>query len=85
MTTIGSNRMIRSVPKELSTDQSTVLETLQILGYITVSMLEDNLKWDRARAETVVQDLMADSLVWVDLQCEEPEYWSPASMGTSGD
>lgn len=69
--------MIRSIPKELSTDQSTALEAIQMLGYITASMLEDNLMWEHERAETVLQDLLADSLVWLDSQAEEMEYWAP--------
>ncbi|KAL8992707.1 MAG: hypothetical protein Q9169_006899 [Polycauliona sp. 2 TL-2023] len=79
--TVGSRQMIRSIPKELNTDQTTVLEAIQVLGYITCSMLEDNLGWSNARSETVIQDLLADSLVWVDAQSPEKEYWSPASMG----
>lgn len=75
--TVGSKQMIRSIPKELSTDQSTVLEAIQVLGYITASMLEDNLNWEHERAETVLEDLLADSLVWVDLQAAEKEYWAP--------
>ena len=77
MIKVGMKQMIRSIPKELSTDQSTVLEALQILGYTTSSMLVDNLKWEHARAETVLEDLLADSLVWIDLQSEEKEYWAP--------
>ena len=69
--------MIRSIPKGLSTDQSTVLEAIQVLGYVTASMLEDNLRWEHERAETVLEDLLADSLVWVDLQAVEKEYWGP--------
>jgi ESCRT-II complex subunit VPS22 len=76
--------MIRSVPKELNTDQSTVLETIQILGYVTVSMLQINLGWERVRSQTVIDDLMADSLVWVDMQAEETEYWSPTSIHDGG-
>lgn len=75
--TVGSKQMIRSIPKELSTDQSTVLEAIQVLGYITAYMLEDNLRWEHERAETVLEDLLADSLVWVDLQAAEKEYWAP--------
>lgn len=75
---IGHRSLIRSVPKELNTDQSTVLEAIQILGYVTVSMLQINLNWERPRAHAVVEDLMADSLVWVDCQAGENEYWSPA-------
>jgi ESCRT-II complex subunit VPS22 len=77
---IAGKLFIRSVPKELNTDQSTVLEVLQLLGSITVSLLRVNLNWDRARAVTVIEDLLADSLVWVDLQCAEPEYWSPQGL-----
>ena len=41
-------------------------------------MLRDNLGWDRARVQTVVDDLLSDSLVWVDAQADdEKEYWAP--------
>ena len=75
---IGHRSLIRSVPKELNTDQSTVLEAAQVLGYVTISMLQLNLGWERPRAHAVIEDLMADSLVWVDTQVGENEYWSPA-------
>ena len=75
---LGANQMIRSVPKELNTDQSTVLEVVQVLGYVTISLLRDNLGWEKARAGTVIEDLVADSLVWVDLQAAETEYWTPS-------
>ncbi|KAI9828952.1 MAG: hypothetical protein M1819_006451 [Sarea resinae] len=83
--TIGGRPMIRSIPKELNTDQSTVLEAIQVLGYVTVSMLHDNLNWEVARAETVLQDLLTDSLVWVDQQAEEAEYWSPTVIHDAGE
>lgn len=74
---LGTKTMIRSVPKELNSDQSTVLEAIQVLGYVTISMLMANLQWARARASTVLRDLQEDSLVWIDLQTPEAEYWSP--------
>jgi ESCRT-II complex subunit VPS22 len=77
---IGSKQFIRSIPKELNTDQSTVLEVLQLLGSVTVSLLQVNLRWEKARATTVIEDLLADSLVWVDTQCSEYEYWSPQNL-----
>lgn len=49
-------------------------------GFVTVSMLELNLGWETVRAKTVIDDLLADSLVWVDLQCSEAEYWSPQGL-----
>ena len=78
--TLGSKQMIRSVPRELNTDQSTVLEAIQVLGYVSVSMLQINLQWERPRAVAVMDDLMGESLVWVDDQGGEKEYWSPAFM-----
>jgi ESCRT-II complex subunit VPS22 len=81
---IGHRSLIRSVPKELNNDQSTVLEAIQLLGYVTVSMLQVNLEWERPRAHAVVEDLMADSLVWMDCQAGENEYWSPAFISGGG-
>ena len=81
---IGHRSLIRSVPKELNTDQSTVLEVVQVMGYVTVSMLQLNLGWGRPRAVAVVEDLMADSLVWMDCQAGENEYWSPAFITGGG-
>jgi ESCRT-II complex subunit VPS22 len=81
---LGAKQMIRSVPKELNTDQSTVLEVIQVMGYITLSMLQLNLNWERARAVAVIDDLVADSLVWVDRQAEETEFWSPTFIQDAG-
>lgn len=81
---IGHRSLIRSVPKELNVDQSTVLEAIQLLGYVTLSMLQVNLNWERPRAHAVIEDLMADSLVWVDTQAGENEYWSPAFLTMGG-
>lgn len=83
--TVGNSQMIRSVPKQLNIDQSTVLDVIQVLGYVTCSMLEDNLGWEYVRAETVINDLLGDSLVWVDAQAAEREYWSPAFMNDLDD
>lgn len=65
------------MPKELNTDQAAALEATQVLGYISVSMLMINLKWPRERAKTAIEDLVTDSMLWVDKQSEEWEYWSP--------
>ena len=84
MLNIGSRSFIRSIPKELNTDQSTVLEVLQLLGFVTVSMLMLNLHWEKPRAKAVIDDLIGDSLVWVDAQSDELEYWSPQSLLEEG-
>lgn len=46
-------------------------------------MLHANLGWDRARVQTVVDDLLSDSLVWVDEQADEKEYWAPTFISSS--
>ncbi|CAG8955233.1 hypothetical protein HYFRA_00007250 [Hymenoscyphus fraxineus] len=83
--TVGHKLYIRSIPKELNTDQSAVLEAAQMLGYVSVSMLMLNLKWPRARAKTAIDDLVSESMLWVDMQSEEWEYWSPGFMLEAGD
>lgn len=83
--TVGHKQYIRSVPEELNTDQSAVLEAAQLLGYVSVSMLMINLRWPRARAKTAIEDLLAKSMLWVDQQSEEWEYWTPGFMLEGGE
>lgn len=80
MIKVGSKPYIRSVPKELNTDQSAVLEAVQVLGYVSVSMLMVNLNWPRARAQTALEDLLGEGMLWIDKQAPEWEYWSPGFM-----
>lgn len=80
---LGSKQMVRSVPKELNTDQAVVLEAVQVMGYVTVTILQLNLRWGRARAMAVIDDLVAGSLVWVDTQGEEVEFWTPTFIRES--
>ncbi|KYK56666.1 ELL complex subunit Eap30 [Drechmeria coniospora] len=78
---VGRADYIRSVPRELSGDQAAVVEAAQVLGYVSVGMLRDNLGWERARCRTVIEDLVAESMLWVDKQTGgEWDYWSPAVM-----
>ena len=81
---VGQKQFIRSIPKELNLDQATVLEVVQISGFVTVSMLQLNLGWEKARSKTVIDDLLADGLVWLDSQCLEEEYWSPQNLLDDG-
>lgn len=81
----GKETLVRSVPGALSNDQAVVLECVQVLGWVTCALLEDNLNWARGRAETVCVDLVAGGFVWVDEQGEggiaEKEYWGTAGLG----
>ncbi|KJZ76229.1 hypothetical protein HIM_04311 [Hirsutella minnesotensis 3608] len=70
-----------SVPRELSSDQAAVLEAAQVLGHVSVGMLRDNLGWEGARCRTVIDDLVAQGMLWVDKQTGgEWEFWSPSFM-----
>ncbi|KAK6344784.1 hypothetical protein TWF718_006740 [Orbilia javanica] len=77
---IGKTNMIRSVPKELNRDQAKVLEVIQVLGFVTIGVLVDNLGWIAPRAQAVVDDLMAEAFLWVDEQEGETSYWAPCSL-----
>ncbi|KAM5353932.1 hypothetical protein ACJ41O_000582 [Fusarium nematophilum] len=82
---VGRKEYVRSVPRELNDDQVAVVEAAQVLGYVGVGMLSDNLGWDRARARTVIDDLVAGGMLWVDKQTKgEWEYWSPGFMAEAG-
>ncbi|KAG6011768.1 hypothetical protein E4U43_008132 [Claviceps pusilla] len=80
---VGRREYIRSVPRELSNDQAAAVEAAQVLGYVSVGMLCDNLGWERARCRTVIDDLVAGGMLWVDKQTGggEWEFWSPTFMG----
>ncbi|KKA26218.1 hypothetical protein TD95_000099 [Thielaviopsis punctulata] len=77
---LGRKQYIRSVPRELNTDQSSVMEASQIEGYVTVDLLMVNLSWPQARAQTAVDDLLSEGMLWVDKQCQPWEYWNPSWM-----
>lgn len=78
---VGRKEYIRSVPRELNGDQTALVEAAQVLGYVSVSMLRDNLLWEAARCRTVIDDLVAEGMLWVDGQTGgEIEYWSPSFM-----
>lgn len=78
---VGRREYVRSVPRELSNDQASVVEAAQVLGFVSVGMLRDNLGWEGARCRTVIEDLVAEGMLWVDRQTRgEWEYWSPSFM-----
>ncbi|RCI07595.1 hypothetical protein L249_1641 [Ophiocordyceps polyrhachis-furcata BCC 54312] len=78
---VGRKDYVRSVPRELSSDQAAVVEAVQVLGYVSVAMLRDNLAWETARCHTVIDDLVAHGMLWVDKQTRgEWEFWSPSFM-----
>ncbi|WBW70639.1 ESCRT II complex subunit Dot2 [Schizosaccharomyces osmophilus] len=77
---IAGKRYIRSLPLELSKDQNFVLEAVEVLGYVTASILKDNYGWDRGRCIHVLNDLVSKSLLWVDNQSMETTYWGASTL-----
>ncbi|KAF4119735.1 ESCRT-II complex subunit VPS22 [Geosmithia morbida] len=78
---VGRKDYVRSVPRELGTDQAAVLEAAHVLGYVSVGLLVDNLAWESARCRTVIDDLVSQGVLWVDKQTGgEWQYWSPSFM-----
>ncbi|CEG82765.1 hypothetical protein RMATCC62417_16777 [Rhizopus microsporus] len=51
---IGDKKLVRSVPKELDKDQSTLLLLAQKTGYITYEMIQVELGWGQERIDTAV-------------------------------
>ena len=77
----NGERYIRSIPKELNPDQATVLEVAGVSGgCISVSMLRVNLGWEDERGKSVLEDLVAEGMVWVDDGGMEREYWIPSGI-----
>jgi len=82
---IGNQKMIQSVPCELSTDHTTVLLLGQEKHFVTPSMIDKELKWKKDRIDSVLELLVRESMAWIDDQSEMGErlYWFPSLMGGS--
>lgn len=78
---IGRKIFLRSVPNELTNDQTKILDICSILGYASLSLLKANLKWEAVRSKTVLNEMVANGLLWVDDQSDlddETLYWAPS-------
>jgi ESCRT-II complex subunit VPS22 len=74
-------RYIRSIPKELNPDQAVVLEVAGLTGgCVSVGLLRVNLQWEEERAKSVLEELVAEGMVWVDDAGMEREYWIPRGI-----
>lgn len=50
--------MVLSVPRELSSDHSAVLNLAEASGRVTEAEIADRLRWDGGRSRRVLQELM---------------------------
>lgn len=73
--------MVQSVPGELSMDHTAVLQQASNsnVGYVTVSMLQEQLKWEEDRCQKALEHLISQGLAWIDLQDpQEKRYYFPS-------
>ncbi|KAI9478224.1 MAG: EAP30/Vps36 family-domain-containing protein [Benjaminiella poitrasii] len=75
---IGNRRMVRSVPKELDKDQSSLLLLAQTTGYVDYDMIKNELGWTSERIHTATQHLLQDGIAWLDKFGEHESYWIPS-------
>lgn len=49
-------------------------------GYVTHRLLRDNYGWDLVRSKSVIEDMIRNSLLWVDSQGSDGQwqYWEPS-------
>jgi ESCRT-II complex subunit VPS22 len=72
---LGTKTMIRSVPEELNTDHSSILELAEKNGHVSCLSCSNSLGWAKDRAQATLDSLLQQSIFWVDLQPDPPEYW----------
>ncbi|KAK9802568.1 hypothetical protein WJX73_004617 [Symbiochloris irregularis] len=68
VTKIGSRRLVRSVPGELSTDSNAVLSLAQDKGFTSEQIMQQALNWEAVRIHHTVEALLRDGLALIDDQ-----------------
>ncbi|TID30242.1 hypothetical protein CANINC_001122 [Pichia inconspicua] len=73
---IGKKKYIKNIPQDLNIDQNTIIETAEIVGYVSVGLLRDNFGWKRIRAKDCIDEMVSNGILWVDRHTgEETRYW----------
>lgn len=76
---IRGKKFLRSIPNELTGDQTKILEICSILGYASISLLRANLDWKPVRSRAVLNEMVANGILWIDEQAGgETLYWDPS-------
>lgn len=80
--TIGDQKWIQTTAKEFSQDETRVLDAAQALGFVTERILKENFGWNTGRVGAAIEDLLRDSLLWLDSQGAGGEnmYWTPTVL-----
>lgn len=73
---IGKRQYIKCTPQELNLDQQLIIETAEMLGFVSVPMLRDNFGWKTVRCRTAIDELVTNGILWVDSAEREVKYWT---------
>jgi ESCRT-II complex subunit VPS22 len=80
------DKVIRSVPVELSPDHTTVLNLCGATGYVTRSVIKRQLLWDDDRIADSLDFLLRKELAWLDEQSADGKaYWILGLVAGSGE
>lgn len=74
----GSNTLVVSVPTELSSDHTAVLQLAQPTSFTTFDRLRTHLQWGDERIKMALDLMMNSGMIWVDEQALEKVYWFPS-------
>lgn len=72
---LGRERVVQSVPVELSVDHTRALSVCGERGYTSASSLQALTGWDDNRTNASLRFLLDNEIAWLDLQSPEPTYW----------
>lgn len=75
---IGSKHYIKNFNIELTNDQNMILETVNNIGYVSVSILRDNFGWKAYRSQEILNEMISNGYLWLDDNNGELLYWDPA-------
>lgn len=78
--TVGSRKMLQSVPCELAMDHTTILACAQD-GNTSVLKLQKELNWTKDRCQTALNLLLQQGIAWIDIVgTSEDLYWFPSLL-----
>ena len=81
---IGSQKVVQSIPYELSIDHMAIMSLAQGNGgYVTSGLLQRD-GWTGERVRVTTSQLLAEGIVWADDQHEDGEraFWFPSLIAS---
>lgn len=73
----GKHLLVQSVPRELSTDTTALIDLASASGHLDVPYVMERLRWTEERTGNAINALLSEGLVWIDEQSDPISYWVP--------